>query len=60
MNALEDKEAIRDLMTRYCLSIDAGRYEDWVQCFTEDGTFNSPILGVWQGPEKAAGFYRAL
>ena len=56
MNALEDKEAIRDLMTRYCLSIDAGRYEDWVQCFTEDGTFNSPILGKWQGPEKLLAF----
>ena len=56
MNFLEDKDAIRDLMTRYCLSIDAGRYEDWVQCFTEDGTFNSPILGKWQGPEKLLAF----
>ena len=56
MSYLEDKDAIRDLMTRYCLSIDAGRYDEWVDCFTEDGTFNSPILGKWQGADKLRAF----
>ncbi len=46
---LEDKDDIRDLMTRYCLAIDSGRYDDWVACFTADGVFDSPILGRWQG-----------
>ena len=50
MNSLlEDKEEIRDLITRYCLLIDSGRCEEWVECFTEDGVFDSPILGRWQG-----------
>ena len=56
MSYLEDKDAIQDLMTRYCLSIDAGRNEEWVECFTEEGIFNSPILGKWQGPEKLLAF----
>jgi len=46
---LEEKEEIRDLITRYCLFIDSGRYAEWVDCFTEDGVFDSPILGRWQG-----------
>jgi hypothetical protein len=53
---LEDKEDIRDLFTKYCLYIDSGRYEDWVNCFTEDGVFDSPILGRWQGKEKLTQF----
>jgi len=46
---LEEKEELRDLVTRYCLYIDSGRYDDWVATFTEDGVFDSPILGRWQG-----------
>ena len=48
-NILEEKEELRDLITRYCLYIDSGRYDDWVATFTEDGVFDSPILGRWQG-----------
>jgi len=63
MNSLlEDKEAIRDLITKYCLDIDAGRYDEWVDCFTEDGVFDSPILGRWQGKTALRQFtekYRA-
>ena len=55
-SVLEDKEAIRDLLTRYCLHIDAGRYEEWVGCFTPDGVFDSPILGRWQGADKLRQF----
>jgi 3-phenylpropionate/cinnamic acid dioxygenase small subunit len=59
---LEEKEEIRDLITRYCLYIDAGRYDDWVNCFTDDGVFDSPILGRWQGKTALKQFtekYRA-
>lgn len=59
---LEDKEEIRDLITRYCLSIDAGRYDEWVECFMADGVFDSPILGRWQGKTALRQFtekYRA-
>ena len=53
---LEDKEELRDLVTRYCLYIDSGRYEDWVGTFTDDGVFDSPILGRWEGKEKLRQF----
>ena len=56
MSVIEEKDAIRDMMTRYCLAIDAGRYEEWVQCFTEDGIFDSPILGKWQGRDALRAF----
>ncbi len=56
MRVIEEKDAIRDLMTRYCLAIDAGRYEEWAQCFTEDGIFDSPILGTWQGWDALRSF----
>lgn len=56
MSIIEEKDAIRDLMTRYCLAIDAGRYEEWAQCFTEDGIFDSPILGKWQGWDALRAF----
>ena len=53
---LEDKDEIRDLLTKYCLYIDSGRYDEWVACFTPDGVFDSPILGRWQGPGKLKEF----
>ena len=53
---LEEKDAIRDLVTRYCLYIDSGRDEEWVQLFTEDGAFDSPILGRWEGRAKLRDF----
>ena len=56
MSVLEEKDAIRDLMTRYCLAIDGGRDEEWAQCFTEDGIFNSPILGKFQGWDALRAF----
>jgi len=61
-SVLEDKEEIRDLITRYCLYIDSGRYDEWVRCFTDDGVFDSPILGRWQGKTALRQFtekYRA-
>lgn len=61
-NISEEKEEIRDLVTRYCLYIDSGRCEEWVNCFTDDGVFDSPILGRWQGKPALRQFtekYRA-
>jgi len=62
VSVLEEKEEIRDLVTRYCLYIDSGRYDEWVACFTADGVFDSPILGRWQGTAALRQFtekYRA-
>lgn len=36
----EDCEAIRRLAAEYNWSLDAGKVEAWVACFTEDGVFS--------------------
>jgi len=48
---LEDREQIRELYARYAYTVDLGRYADWVQCFTADGVFDSPLFGQFKGPE---------
>jgi 3-phenylpropionate/cinnamic acid dioxygenase small subunit len=45
----DDREQIRELYARYAFTIDHGPYEDWVQCFTTDGVFDSPRLGRHEG-----------
>ena len=46
---LEDREEVRVLHARYCLTIDSGRYVEWIDCFTEDGVFESPRFGKCGG-----------
>jgi len=45
----EDREDIRELYARYAYTIDHGRHEEWVACFTADGVFDSPRLGRHEG-----------
>ena len=45
----EDREEIRALNARYCWTIDFGRYEEWIDCFTEDGVFESSRFGKHRG-----------
>ncbi|HYL59041.1 MAG TPA: nuclear transport factor 2 family protein [Candidatus Acidoferrales bacterium] len=61
MGTLEDREEVRALHARYCLTIDTARYEEWVDCFTDDGVFESPRFGRHAGREglrKFAALYR--
>ena len=46
---LEDREEVRALHARYCLTIDTGRYEEWIDCFTEDGVYHDYIYGPHRG-----------
>jgi hypothetical protein len=46
---LEDREDIRVLHARYCWTIDLGHFDQWIDCFTEDGTFESPRFGKHSG-----------
>ncbi len=46
---LADREEIRELYARYAHSIDAAQFDEWVECFTEDGVFESPRLGKHRG-----------
>jgi 3-phenylpropionate/cinnamic acid dioxygenase small subunit len=48
----EDREQIRELYARYAIYVDNERFEDWVQCFTPDGVFDSPMFGKQAGHEN--------
>ncbi len=54
----EDREQIRELYARYAICIDASRFDDWVGCFTPDGTFESPLMGKFTGAEALHQFTR--
>ncbi len=41
MSALEDKDAIRELMAEYCFRLDDGHYTEMAALFTEDGTWDT-------------------
>jgi hypothetical protein len=47
--SLECREEVRMLHARYCLTIDTCRYDEWIDCFTEDGIFESPRFGRHSG-----------
>jgi len=40
-SALEEKDAIRDLLSEYCFALDEGRFDDMAALFTEDGTWDT-------------------
>jgi SnoaL-like domain len=50
---LEDERAVLDTLYRYGHAIDAGRHDDWVDCFTEDGVWD-----VRPGPATGDGVRR--
>ncbi len=39
--AVDDKDAIRELLAEYCFRLDDGRYEDMAALFAEDGTWDT-------------------
>ncbi|HEY3910783.1 MAG TPA: nuclear transport factor 2 family protein [Stellaceae bacterium] len=40
-SAIEDKDAIRELMAEYCFRLDDSRYDDMAALFTADGTWDT-------------------
>ena len=40
-SALEEKDAIREVLATYCFHLDAGKFEDMAALFTEDGTWHT-------------------
>ena len=49
LGKIEDREAIRELYAQYAHTLDNGRYEDWLGCFTPEGSFESPRFGRYAG-----------
>jgi 3-phenylpropionate/cinnamic acid dioxygenase small subunit len=54
---LEDREEIRDLYTRYVLTLDGGRRDEWIDCFTENGAFESQRFGKHLGHDGLRKFF---
>jgi 3-phenylpropionate/cinnamic acid dioxygenase small subunit len=40
-SALEDKDAIREVLAEYCFRLDGDRFDDMAALFTEDGTWDT-------------------
>jgi ketosteroid isomerase-like protein len=49
---LEEKDAIRELIARYCFLIDAAQYDEWAQTFDENAVFE--VRGLFQFEGRAA------
>jgi uncharacterized protein (TIGR02246 family) len=46
---LEEKDAIRDLMSAYCFHLDEGEFDKFAALFAGDGTFEPGPQGKYQG-----------
>ena len=57
---LEDKDAIRDLMSAYCFHVDQGEFDQFAALFTTDGTFEPGPQGKYQGREAIRKFIGAV
>ena len=54
----EDKDAIRELLAWYCFHFDAGRFDDWLNLFTEDGVFDVSGVGRFVGRTQLRAFLK--
>lgn len=57
--AVEDKDAIREVLAEYCFRLDDGRFSEMAALFTEDGTWET-AFGKATGPAAIADLARGL
>ena len=57
--ALEEKDAIREVLAEYCFRLDGARYDDMAALFTEDGTWDT-AFGAATGRAAIAGQARDI
>ena len=57
--AIEEKDAIREVLAEYCFALDGGRYDDMAALFTEDGTWDT-AFGKATGRAAIAGLARDI
>jgi hypothetical protein len=53
---MDDLLQIQQLYARYAWALDDRRDEDWLQCFTEDGSVESSMFGRFEGREQLRRF----
>ena len=51
VNLLQDRLDVEELYSRYAAAIDNNQADEWVSCFTEDGSFESARFGKHLGRE---------
>jgi uncharacterized protein (TIGR02246 family) len=56
LQTLTDRLEISDLFVRYATALDAGDVETIVGCFAEDGSLESPVVGVYSGHDGIRAF----
>ena len=59
-SVLEEKDAIRELMARYCFHFDNGEFDAWLDLFTADGAFDLGARGRFGGRESLQKFLKSL
>jgi hypothetical protein len=52
VNELRDTEAIKDLKAKYCHLVDAGRWDELAELWTEDATCDYGFFGVYHGRDE--------
>ncbi|MGH7899581.1 MAG: nuclear transport factor 2 family protein, partial [Candidatus Binatia bacterium] len=52
----EDKDAIRELIARYCFLIDGKQYDEWAKTFAEDAVFEVVGTFKFEGREAIRAF----
>ena len=57
---LEEKDAIRDLMSAYCFHVDDGEFDQFTALFTTDGTFEPGPQGKYQGRDAIRKFIASV
>lgn len=58
-SALEEKDAIREVLAEYCFRLDGGQFAEMAALFTEDGTWDT-AFGKATGRAAIADFARGL
>ncbi len=58
-SVLEEKDAIREVLARYCFALDGGRFDEMAALFTEDGTWHT-FFGKATGRKAIAEFAAGL
>ncbi|MDQ2804479.1 MAG: nuclear transport factor 2 family protein [Pseudomonadota bacterium] len=58
-SAVEDKDAIREVLAEYCFRLDADRFAEMAALFTEDGTWDT-AFGEATGREAIAELARSI
>jgi 3-phenylpropionate/cinnamic acid dioxygenase small subunit len=57
---LEEKDAIRELMARYCFHFDNGEFDAWLDLFTPDGAFDLGAMGRFGGRASLQKFLKSI